>query len=57
MYTLMDFFSLDYISALKGCCAMQFLHALEIDQGYLAHTPTGTGSPQKNLIVKIKNLA
>ena len=48
MYTLMDFFSLDYISALKGCCAMQFLHALEIDQGYLAHSPTGTGIPQKN---------
>ena len=31
-----------YISALK------FLHALEIDQGYLAHTPTGTGVPPKN---------
>jgi len=24
---------------------MKFLHALEIDQGYLAHTPTGTGVP------------
>jgi len=41
-----------YISALRGCCALKFLHALEIDQGYLAHTPTGTGSPQKILIVK-----
>ena len=30
-----------YISALRGCCALKFLHALEIDQGYLAHTPTG----------------
>jgi len=37
---------------------MKFLYALEIDQGYLAHTPTGTGVPQKKiLIVKIKNLA
>ena len=35
------------ISALKGCCALKFLHALEIDQGYLAHTPTGTGVPPK----------
>jgi len=36
---------------------MKFLYALEIDQDYLAHTPTGTGSPLKILIVKIKNLA
>jgi len=47
-------FSGDCISALRGCCAMKFLHALEIDQGYLAHTPTGTGVPLKKfLIVKI----
>ena len=26
---------------------MKFLYALEIDQGYLAHTPTGTGVPPK----------
>jgi len=31
-----------------GGCALKFLHALEIDQGYLAHTPIGTGVPQKN---------
>jgi len=38
----------NYISALIGCCAMKFLYALEIDQGYLAHTPTGTGvTPKK----------
>jgi len=37
-----------YISALRGCCALKFLHALEIGQGYLAHTPTGTGVPPKN---------
>jgi len=31
----------------QGCCALQFLHALKIDQGYLVHTPTGTGVPAK----------
>jgi len=43
----MEFFSGDYTPALKGCCAMKFLYALQIDQGYLAHTPTGTGVPPK----------
>jgi len=33
------------ILALKRCCALKFLHALEIDQGYLAHTPTVTAVP------------
>jgi len=48
MYTLMDF-SGDYISALRGCCALKFLHTLESDQGLLAHTRRGTGvSPTKN---------
>ena len=42
------FFGGDYISALTGCCPLKFLHALEIDQDYLAHSPTGTGVPQKN---------
>jgi len=43
-----EVFSGNYISALRGCCAMKFLYALEIDQGYIAHTPTGTGvSPKK----------
>jgi len=46
-------FSGHNISALKGCCALKILHALEIDQGYLAHTRNGTGVPQKNLIAKI----
>ena len=50
-------FSGDYISALRGCCPLKFLHALEIDKGYLAHTPTGTGVLPKNLMVKIKNRA
>ena len=35
-----------YISALRGCCTLIFLHALEIDQGYLAHTPSGAVVPQ-----------
>jgi len=48
MYTLIDFFSGDYISALRGCCALKFLHTLEIDQGLLAHTRRGTGVPPKN---------
>jgi len=30
---------------------VKFLYALDIDQGYLVHTPTGTRSPQKNLIM------
>jgi len=41
-------FSGNYISALRGCCAMKFLYALEIDLGYLPHTKTGTGVPPKN---------
>jgi len=36
------------------CCVIKFLHALETDQGLLAHSPGGTGVPQKVLIVKIK---
>ena len=34
-------FSGDYISVLKGCWPLKFLHALEIDQSLLAHTPKG----------------
>jgi len=43
----------NYISAHRGFCAVIFLHALEIDQALLAHTPTGTGVPQNFLIMKI----
>jgi len=47
-------FSGDYISAIRRCCALKFLYALEIDPDYLAHTRTGTGSPPpKKIIVKI----
>ena len=40
-------FSGDYILAFREYCAMKFLYALEIDQGNLAHTATGTGVPPK----------
>jgi len=45
-------FSKDYISGLRGCCALKFLHTLEIDKGLLAHTLRGTGSPPQKKIVK-----
>jgi len=35
----------DYISAFRGCCALKFLHTLEIDKGLPTHTRRGTGSP------------
>jgi len=41
-------FSGDYILALRGCCALKFSHALQIDQVLLAHTPIGMGVPPKN---------
>ena len=53
-YTLMHFFSGDYISACRRCLAMKFLYALEIDKGYLAHTPTGTGVPKTFYSWKLK---
>jgi len=47
-----------YISALRGCCALKFLHALQIDQALPAHTGTGRGSPKnfnrKNLKFGLK---
>ena len=39
--------SRDYISALRGRCALTFLHMLEIDQGLLAHTQRGEPPPKK----------
>ena len=42
-------FLTDYISALVGCWPLKFLHALEIDQGLLAHTPNKNGGPPENL--------
>ena len=46
-------FAGDYISALRGCFALKFLHSLEIDQCYLAHL-SWDGGPPKN--VKRENL-
>jgi len=37
-----------YISALRGYCALKFLHAIQIDKALLANTGTGRWSPQKN---------
>ena len=34
--------------------APQILHALEIDQGFLAHSPNGDGAPNKNLRANVK---
>ena len=44
------YFSGDYISAIRGCCALKFLHALDIDHALLTHTPSGAGVPPKNFI-------
>ena len=41
------YFSGDYISAIRQCCALKLVNAIEIDQGYLAHTQAGTGVPPK----------
>jgi len=41
-------FSGDYISAVRGCRFLKFLHTLQIDQALLAHTPTGMGVTPKN---------
>jgi len=40
-------YSGDYISALRGCCALKFLYVLEIAQDLLAHIRTETGPPPK----------
>ena len=37
-----------YISALKGRCALKFLHALEIEQALPALSQIGMGVPPKN---------
>jgi len=41
-------FSGEYILSLRGCCALKLLHALQIDQALLAHTPRWDGVPPKN---------
>ena len=39
-------YSEDHISASRGRCRLKFLHTLENDQGFLAHTPLGDPHPQ-----------
>ena len=48
----MDIFQETIFRPLGGAVPKFFLYALEIDLGYLAHTPTGTGvpPPKKNSI-------
>jgi len=41
-------FSGGYISAIKGVLRLKFLHMIEIDQGLLAYTQKGMGSPKSN---------
>jgi len=53
----MNFFRETTFRPLGGAAPSIFLHALEIDQALLTHTPIGMGFPQKIFIVKIKNLA
>jgi len=37
-----------YISTLRGCCALKFSHALQIDKGLPEHTGDERGIPPKN---------
>jgi len=49
----MEFFGgLHFIRPLEGILPLRFLYALQIDSGYLAHTPTGT--PPKNIRENLK---
>jgi len=41
----------DYISAIRGCCALKIFNILKIDQGYLAHTQAGTRVPPKKILI------
>jgi len=55
----MDFYSGDYILALRGCCALKVLHALKTNQALLAHTPEWDWVPpikfdRKNLKFALK---
>ena len=42
------FFGETIFQPLGGCCALKFIHALEIAQALIAHTRRGTGVPPKN---------
>ena len=49
-------FSGDYISALRGCCPLKFLHALETEESLLAHTPKGVEGPPPQKKINHENL-
>ena len=51
---LIDVHTLNFKPNFKFSRLKFFLHALEIDQGYLAHTITGTGFPPNNYSWKFK---
>jgi len=46
-YSLKSTFFKDHISACRGCCAAKFLHMLQNDQVFSAHTPPGTRVSRK----------
>jgi len=48
-------FSEDHISALRGCCAPKFLHALENDKVLLAHFTPETEAPLQFFSKGVKN--
>ena len=52
----MDIFQDTIFRPLKGAAPSKFLHALETDQGYLVHTPTGTGVPFPQKKINRENL-
>jgi len=56
-YPLKAQFLEDHISVPKERCAPKFLHALEIDQVLLAHSPPGTGAPLTTFFKKGQKLA
>jgi len=56
-YALKAQFSEDHISAPTLCCAPKFLHALENDQGLLAHPPPGTAAPLTTFFKGVSKIA
>jgi len=53
----MDIFRATAFRQLGGAAPQIFLHALEIDLGYLVHPQRGRGPPKKSLAAKIYILA
>jgi len=51
---LSGFFGGDYISPHLGCCPLEVLYALEIDQALIARTQMRMGFPKKLLIATFR---